>query len=276
MLGMKRILIVAVALVAGALPAAVLGATGPQKKKTTTTTTTKSTTTTTTTAASFGSIGGTTVLGATKTPISSPTCATSSCNIVLTRASALETLRDGVAYPTTVKAAGELVAFTVGLAKIDGIGTVSAHTEIHDLDTNFGGVTLAGITVLKGGKGTAGNKPWTVEAVSPFEHLQPYLGYTVEFPLATPIQVTAGETVALTVPTWAPVLSYNLNKKKFAYRQSRKTNCANAGSFEDAQTVIGDTTPYKCDYAGTRVEYTVTEILNAPRPKSYVHATRRP
>jgi hypothetical protein len=277
MLGMKRILIVVVALLAGALPAAVLGATTKSQKKTTTTTTAKSTTTTTTSGpASLGSIGGTTVLGATKTPISEPTCATSSCNIVLTRASALETLRDGVAYPTKVKASGELVAFTVGLARIDGIGTLTAHQEIHDLDSTYGGVSLAGITVLKGGKGSAGNRPWTVEAVSPFEHLQPYLGYTVEFPLATPIQVTAGETVALTVPTWAPVLSYALNKKKFAYRQSRKTNCANAGSFEDAQTVIGDTTPYKCNYAGTRVEYDVTEILSAPAPKTYVHPPRKP
>jgi hypothetical protein len=277
MLGMKRILIVVVALVAGALPAAVMGAQAPQKK-TTTTTTTKSTTTkaTTTTTTSLGSIGGTAVLGATKTPIKPPVCATSACQIVLTRATALETLRDGLAYPTTVKAAGEIVAFTVGLAQITATPTVSAHEQIHNLDATYGGVTLAGITVLKGGKGTAGNRPWTVEAVSSFEHLQPYLGYTVEFPLATPIQVTKGETVALTVPTWAPVLSYDLNGKKFAYRQSRKTNCKFPGAFEDAQTVIGETTPYKCDYAGTRVEYDVTEVLDAPRPKNYVHTTRQP
>ena len=276
MLRMKRILIVVVALVAGALPAAVMGAQTPQKKTTTTTTTKSTTTTTTTTTTSLGSIGGTTVLGATKTPIKPPVCATSACEIVLTRATALETLRDGLAYPTTVKTAGQIVAFTVGLAQITATPTLSAHEQIHDLDSTYGGVTLAGITVLKGGKGTAGNRPWTVEAVSPFEHLQPYLGYTVEFPLATPIQVSKGETVALTVPTWAPVLSYDLNGKKFAYRQSRKTNCKFPGAYEDAQTVIGQTTPYKCDYAGTRVEYDVTEVLDAPRPKNYVHATRQP
>ena len=32
--------------------------------------------------------------------------------------------------------------------------------------------------------------------------------------------------IGLTVPTWAPVLSYNLNASKFAYRQSRKANCS--------------------------------------------------
>jgi hypothetical protein len=281
MRGMKRILIVVVALFAGALPAAVLGATSRSQKKTTTTTTAKTTTATTTTTTSTGRpIGGTVVLGATKSPVVSPQCppdqAKNGCNIVLTRASALETVRDGVVYPTTVKADGQLVAFTVGLATISGNSTETAHEVIHGLDTAYGGVTLAAITVLKPGKGTAGSKPWTVAAVSPIEHLQPYLGRIVQFPLATPIPVTRGETVALTVPTWAPVLTYLLNKSKFAYRQSRKTNCAHAGHYENAQLTIGQTTPYKCDYAGTRVEYNVTEVLAAPYPKNYVHSTRRP
>jgi hypothetical protein len=273
---MKRILIVVVALFAGVLPAAVLGATKADKKTTTKTTTAKTTTTTTT--SSLGSLGGTIVLGATKTPVAPPVCppdpAKNGCSIVLTRATGLETLRDGVAYPTTVKKAGQIVAFTVGLAQLTGTSTETAHEEIHYLDSTYGGVTLAGITVLKPGKGTAGNKPWTVAAVSPFEHLQPYLGYTVQFPLATPIPVTPGETVALTVPTWAPVLSYLLNPKKFAYRQSRKTNCAHPGAYQDAQVTIGQTTPYKCDYAGTRVEYDATEVLAAPAPKNYTHARR--
>jgi hypothetical protein len=268
---MKRTLIVVVALFAGALPAAVLGATGTSAKGKTTTA--KTTTTTTT---SLGTIGGSTVLGQTSTPLRTPTCATSLCQIVLTRATGLETISDGVGYPTTIKKAGELVAFTVDLAAITGTASESAHAEIHGLDTAYGGVTLAGITVLKPGKGSAGSKPWTVAAVSPFEHLQPFLGYTVQFPLATPIQVTPGETVGLTVPTWAPVLSYDLNTKKFAYRQSRKTNCKNAGSFENAQTTIGQTTPYKCDYAGTRVEYNVIEVYASPVPKHYTHSKRLP
>jgi hypothetical protein len=273
---MKRTLIVVVALFAGALPAVVLGATGGSAigRMAGAKTTTRTTTTT------LGSIGGSTVLGATKTPIGSPSCppdpAKNGCNIVLTRATGLETLRDGVAYPTTVKKAGEIVAFTVGLAAITGSAQESAHQEIHVLDTDYGGVSLAGITVLKGGKGTAGNRPWTVAAVSPFEHLQPFLGYTVQFPLPHPIQVTPGETVALTVPTWAPVLSYLLTKSKFAYRQSRKTNCPNSGHYQNAQTTIGQVTPYKCDYAGTRVEYDVTEVYNAPAPKKYVHSKRQP
>jgi len=272
---MKRTLIVVVALFAGALPAAVLGATTKSQKKTTTTTTAKVTTTT-----SSAPIGGTVVLGATSTPLRPPVCATKLCSIVLTRATALETIRDGVTYPTTVKKAGQLVAFTVALAKIGKIvtptGTESAHDVIAGLDARYGGTTRVALTVLKGGKGTAGNRPWTVVAESPIIHVQPYLGFVVQIPLTTPIQVTPGEVVALSVPTWATVLSYDLNAKKFAYRQSRKTNCKYAGSFEDAQLTIGQTTTYKCDYAGTRVEYNATEVLAAPYPKNYVHSTRHP
>ena len=69
-------------------------------------------------------------------------------------------------------------------------------------------------------------------------HLQPYLGYVVQFPLATPIPVVPGEVVALTVPTWAPVLTYNLSTK-IAYRQSRTANCAHAGHYQNAQLTIG-------------------------------------
>jgi hypothetical protein len=264
---MKRFLIVAAAVFAGVLPAALLSA-APSTGKATTTKTTSTTTTSTTT------IGGTNLVGATKTPVAPPVCpkgvAAGSCNIVLTRATALETIRDSVTYPTTVKTAGTIVAFTVGVAKLS-TSVSQTQTYIHDLDTSYDGVTQIQLTILKPGKGTAGNKIWTVAAESTSYHLQPYLGYTVEFPLATPIRVTPGETVALTTPTWAPVLSYDLPLSKFAYRQSRKSNCPHVGKYQNAQLKIGQATNYKCDYAGTRVEYDATEILNAPAPKNYVH-----
>ena len=40
----------------------------------------------------------------------------------------------------------------------------------------------------------------------PVLHLQPWLGYVVQFPLDTPLAVKPGEVVGLTVPTSAPVL----------------------------------------------------------------------
>lgn len=236
-------------------------------------TTTTSTTTTTTTSKPI-TLGGTDLLGGTRTPVVPPSCPTgvapANCFIILTRATGLETIRDSVAYPTTVRAAGNIVAFTVGLAKLSSSAAVTK-AEIHTLDSTYGGVTMAAITVLKPGPGKNKTKFWSVAAESPMFHLQPYLGYNVQFPLATQLPVVPGETVALTVPTWAPVLSYNLPLKEFAYRQSRKTNCKNPGAFNNAQLTIGGGTSYTCDYPGTRVEYNATEIETPPVPKNYVH-----
>ena len=61
-------------------------------------------------------------LGATPTPLVAPVCpkgvAPAQCTIILTRATALETIRDTTAYPSTVKQSGRLVAFTVGLSAL--------------------------------------------------------------------------------------------------------------------------------------------------------------
>ena len=76
-------------------------------------------------------LGGTVVLGATKTAVVPPTCSPNSgCYVVLTRVTAIPTIRDGVAYPTKVKVAGSLVAFTLGLAKITKTATQTPHQVI--------------------------------------------------------------------------------------------------------------------------------------------------
>jgi 6-phosphogluconolactonase (cycloisomerase 2 family) len=74
--------------------------------------------------------------------------------------------------------------------------------------------------------------------------------------------VTRGETIALTTPTWAPVLSIDLSTDHFAYRQSRSRNCNSPPSTTQAQTQVGQGTRYVCDYPGTRVEYSATEVTN--------------
>lgn len=227
---------------------------------------------TTPTSTSPKTLGGTVVLGATTTPVAPPVCpkgvAPANCTIIMTRATGLETIRDGVDYPTTVKQDGEIVAFTVGLAVLSTNATEDKK-DISFLDTTYGGTTQLQLTVLK--LTDPKKREWTVEAQSPRYHVQPYLGYTTQFPLKTPIPVTRGETVALTVPTWAPILSYNLPVKKFAYRQSRRANCDHPGGQQNAVLTIGQAKDYKCDYPGTRVEYNATELVTVVPPKTFVH-----
>jgi hypothetical protein len=214
-------------------------------------------------------------VGTTPSSLVAPVCPAgvkpANCTIVLTEVTALETIRDSVTYPTKVTKAGQIVAFTLGLSGLS-TSAATAKADIHFLDTTYGGTTRAAITVLKP-VGPKAQRRWTVAAESPVFHLQPYLGEVVQFPLATSLPVTPGETIALTVPTWAPVLSFDLLPlSKFAYRQSRAANCGSAASTEHAQTSIGASTPYACDYTGTRVEYTATEVTNPAPSKHQVHA----
>jgi hypothetical protein len=118
--------------------------------------------------------------------------------------------------------------------------------------------------VLKPGK----NSRWTVVAESPMFNLQPYLGYVVQFPLKTPIGVVPGEALALTVPTWAPILSYNLAPTFYSYRQSRIFNCTQPGGQQNAQLIVGASTRYLCNYPGTRAEYAGIELTTPVAPKT--------
>lgn len=204
-------------------------------------------------------------LGATKTPVVAPTCPPNTppvkCTIILTRVTALETLRDRRAYPTRVKSAGRIVGFSVGLSSLSPSNNTRKQF-IRSLDATYGGTTQVGITVLAQ-VGRRSNWKWRVVASSPYYHVQPYLGSVAQFALNTSIEVKPGEVIALTTPTWAPVLSIQQNPKSFAYRQSRSSNCDNPPSTSQAQTGH-QTGTYSCDYPGTRIEYSATEITNPP------------
>jgi hypothetical protein len=206
-----------------------------------------------------------TELGATTTPLVAPACPKgvppSQCTIILTRATALETIRDNIAYPTTVKSAGRVVAFSVGLSSLS-TNAKTALSDVQFLDKTYGGDAEVGITVLKR-VGKKNSWTWQVVAQSPIVDVQPYLGQVAQFPLTTSIPVVRGETIALTTPTWAPVLTIDLSTAHFAYRQSRTRNCNNPPSTSQAQATIGGNATYSCDYPGTRVEYSATEVTNA-------------
>jgi hypothetical protein len=217
-------------------------------------------------------------IGQTSTPIVAPSCpkgvAPAQCFIILTRTTAVQTISDGIGFPTTVKQNGWLVSFTVGLSKLSS----SSKTELsylHTLDQAYGGTPQLALTVLK----PEPKDTYSVVAQSATFHVLPFLGQVLQEPFSLPpdftqftaLPVKAGDVIGLTIPTWAPVLSYNLSASKFAYRQSRKANCKNAAGTETAQQSVGATTQYLCRYTGTRVEYSVTEVTNTPFPKKYVH-----
>ena len=199
-------------------------------------------------------------VGQTSTPLVAPTCPTgpNPCRIVLTRVTALQTLSDGVANPTAIHRAGELVALTIGLSGISS-NAKTRKTDINYLNNTYGGSPRGWLTVLRP-YGPRAKFGWQVAAASNVIYFQHYLGQVAQFALSKPVPVVPGERVALTIPTWAPVLAIGLNPKKFAYRQSRSANCAKPPSGQQAQRKIGQIAHYVCNYAGTRAEYSATEI----------------
>jgi hypothetical protein len=201
-------------------------------------------------------------VGATTSPLIAPACppgvSQTNCTIVLTQMTAIEASRDGVANPTTITKPGDLVAFSLG---VSGLSKQSAtvKSDIQYLNGAYGGPPEAQLTVLRP-RGKRSLHSWAVAAQSPDFQLLPFLGQVVEFPLATGLPVVPGEVLALTVPTWAPVLSFNLTPTQFSYRQSRNANCIKPPGSGHAQVMIGNRAQYQCSYAGTRVEYSATEI----------------
>jgi hypothetical protein len=225
-------------------------------------------------------------IGVTKTALVAPTCPAdatgSKCTILLTQVTAYETRGDGVANPDTIKQSGVISSFTLGLTST----TTITPTIYADETGRYGGPPEAQLTALIP-TGTAAHPSFRVVATSEVVKLRSELGQVAEFPLTTPLPVVRGEVLALTVPTWAPVLSFELAPTQFAYAQSRighpitvktKTGTTTASSCIDpsptnlAQVVVGELSNYGCTFAGTRIEYSALEITT---PSGFTGQTRQ-
>jgi hypothetical protein len=218
-------------------------------------------------------------VGVTSTPLLAPTCPAdaqgNSCRIVLTQVTAYETLRDGVSNPDIVKHSGEISAFSLGLSSTTTVTT----KDISYLSKLYGGPPEAQLTILRS-VGTAAGRVFRVAAQSPVFKLQSEFGQVAEFPLVAPLPVVRGEMLAVTVPTWAPVLSFELDTTKFSYVQSRSpvatttatSSCNNPIKANLAQIILGQLSNYSCRFPGTRVEYSALEITT---PAGFSSAARR-
>jgi hypothetical protein len=218
-------------------------------------------------------------IGVTTSPLVSPTCPADaqgqSCTIILEQVTAYETLRDGMANPDTVRRSGVISAFTLGLAGTSLITPAILAAE----NQKYGGPPEAQLTALIP-TGTPARPSFRVAAQTGVIKLRSELGKVAQFPLVTPLPVVRGEVLALTVPTWAPVLSIEQTTTKFAYAQSRTkqvvsvkvknssgatvtkrtSSCNTTGTANFAQVVVGQLSGYSCNYAGTRIEYSALEI----------------
>jgi hypothetical protein len=160
----------------------------------------------------------------------------------------------GPKNPFYIRRDGVLVAFTVQLAK-------PTAEEISFFEDNFGTPSTARISVLR--RGSTRKKRLDHRLINQSERfgLDSYFGSTPTFAFDRPIPVKKGNWIALTVPTWAPLLSTNLARSNW-WRSSRpKGSCEPPKSLEQfALEDLREVAKFGCTYHGARLLYSVTYI----------------
>ena len=199
-------------------------------------------------------------LGASSTPLIAflcpPSIPATRCTIIAVQVTALQTMTQGRNSPMIVSQAGRMVAVTLGLSALSR-NPATAAGYVRNLNSKYGGPPQVALAVLRR-VGALALQQWQVVAESRELAVRQWLGRVVRMTLPTPLSVRPGDAIALTTPTWAPVLAIGL-PGSYQYRQSRSGNCNTVP--HQAEIGLGQRARFSCQYAGTRVEYTATEVI---------------
>ncbi len=188
---------------------------------------------------------------------STPDTVTPSCPdscFVVTRTTSLQVRSGALKYPTTAPASGRVVAFTLQLGSL-------SDKQIHFFNATYGGTSRVQLAVLR----EQPKRVFQLVATTGIFKVQPFFGTTVTFPLKATLAVRKGDVIALTVPTWAPVLAVNLPQEN-GWRASRATGCGDLLT-GTTQTTVGANAQYKCLYQTARVTYSATLVPTPVAPK---------
>ncbi len=182
---------------------------------------------------------------------------------VVTRTTAMQVRTGALRYPTTAPRSGRIVAFTLQLGSL-------SDRQIHFFNSTYGGTSRIQLAVLRPQARPA--RSYEVVATTGIFKIQPFFGTTVQFPLKTTLEARKGDLVALSVPTWAPVLAVNLPQEN-GWRASRADNCTDLLT-QTAQLTVSSSTQYKCLYQTARVTYTATLVSTPVAPRAPVEDNR--
>jgi hypothetical protein len=170
-----------------------------------------------------------------------------------------QAIAGGVPQPYEAPFDGKIVAWSITLAKPSRADTKTTTDEVGFFDEFLGKPSEARIGVLRP---VEGSKPpqYTLVRQSPLEVLNPYFGGTAIFALEHPLSILRGQTVALTVPTWAPMFAFNVSTED-TWRGSRVPgHCSSKEDIQGGhpQQGTGKTKTYGCYYSNARLLYTAT------------------
>jgi hypothetical protein len=192
-------------------------------------------------------------LGATADP-ANPSCPTDPCVAVVRVTGYQGHSAGGPKNPYYIRRDGHVVAFTVTLASPSAEQT----TFFND---NYGSPAQVQLSVLRKGQTRKMRlQHRLVQQTEPFE-LDDFFGSSPTFVLPEPLRVKEGNWIAITVPTWAPMLAINLTKSDW-WRSSRaKGSCEPPSSLRQfAMEDLRGINVFGCTYSGARLLYTATYI----------------
>lgn len=191
-----------------------------------------------------------------------PGCPEASTCLAVTKTTAYQSRIGGAVEPVTAPVSGRVVAFTIALGDPTG-------EQIRQFERQFGGPAQLRVTVL----GTTRRRPLTrrVVAQSGVFRLTRFFGTTNTFALGSSLRVREGQTVAMTVPTYMPMLATRLSGTDRWRASRRPGHCGSATDpspfFEQtALQVPGSSRAIGCTYTQARLTYTATMVADA-RPK---------
>ncbi len=158
--------------------------------------------------------------------------------------------------PFVVPRPGKIVAFTVSLGKL-------TPTQVEFFNGRFGEDPQVQLSILRrsNAKGKKGNH--RLMRQSEVYDVTRYLGSSPTFALAKPIPVGKDARVAITVPTWAPILDTVDLARSDWWRASRaKDECGKDDQLSppSVQNEVGEIVDYQCTYFNSRLLYTATYI----------------
>lgn len=159
--------------------------------------------------------------------------------------------------PYYVRRDGRIVAFTVKLGKL-------AQVQIDAFDSRIGSPAAVRLTVVRRGKKKTRRNDHRVLAQSQVFEIDKYFGSSPTFVLDEPLPVERGSFVALTVPTWAPVLAPVPATDNALWRSSRpKGGCTTTATKlapDSAKEKVGALSTWGCNYKNERLLYTATFV----------------
>ena len=198
----------------------------------------------------------------------SPSCPSTPC-LAVTRTTGFQVAARDVRNPFVATTLGRVVAITLKLGK-------PSTSQTAFFDRQSGGTAKVRVAVLRPAPGSTATAPqYVLNSQTTDLNVVPYFGTTVQLPLSQTLLVRRGYIVAVTVPTWAPILAVSGLNDTYSWRASRVAPCTTNTESQMPHTLAGSSRRYSCLYKPARLTYTATIISIPAAPAPSRTPTRR-